>query len=52
MLDQASPLPESTRVNTQEVVEDRKTLVVSKKLGDGAQAKVYKAHYLEENCDN
>ena len=27
-------------------------LTVSKKLGDGAQAKVYKAHFAEENIVN
>ena len=56
--EQAAALPEQTRKQIPEPlpVPEKKMgesiLLVSKKLGDGASAKVYKADYPENNCDN
>ena len=51
----ALPLPEQTRPAIQEPVPEEKhetVLQVSKKLGDGASAKVYKVDASDNNCDN
>ena len=53
--DQAADLPMQTRKQLPEPVPEKTSetiLLVSKKLGDGASAKVYKADYPENNCDN
>ena len=52
--DTAAALPETTRAKPEPTVEQvsENILVVSKKLGDGASAKVYKANYSEGNSDN
>ena len=49
--DQAAALPETTRPKPEPVVvkTTENMLIVSKKLGDGASAKVYKANYPESN---
>ena len=52
--DQAAALPETNRPKPEPIVvkTTENILLVSKKLGDGASAKVYKANYPESNCDN
>ena len=54
--DKAAALPDQTRsVAIPEPVPEKTSesiLLVSKKLGDGASAKVYKADYPENNCEN
>ena len=51
MVDQAPALPETTEIVRESAPQQNTTcrLIVSKKLGDGAQAKVYKAHIEGED---